>query len=315
MAESLLRMRLFAAVYEERSFTAAAQRENATQSGVSQHIHKLEDQLGVKLLARGTSTVVPTPAGDAYYASCIRVLQAHEEANRVARAFGTGLDGELVVGLTPTMARASLAPTLARFIDEHPNVVVRIVEAYSDVVTDKVRAGEIDFAIVPGVKSDPGMLVSAFARTPELLVSGPAFAARLGLARLAPVRLADLGPVKIVLPTNSQVRRASIEHVLAVAGVTVERRLEIDTMLGTLDFIAKTDWIAILPGIMMVSELARGELQINALAEPAPLLDLYSIQQARRPLSPVALSFLAVLNEETTRLGVDITRALERGRD
>ena len=52
MAGSLRDMRLFVAAYEERSFTAAARRENATQSGVSQHIRKLEGALGVHLFRR-----------------------------------------------------------------------------------------------------------------------------------------------------------------------------------------------------------------------------------------------------------------------
>ncbi len=43
MSESLRDFHLFVAVYEERSFTAAAAREHATQSGVSQHVRKLED--------------------------------------------------------------------------------------------------------------------------------------------------------------------------------------------------------------------------------------------------------------------------------
>jgi LysR family transcriptional regulator, nitrogen assimilation regulatory protein len=64
MSESLRDMRLFVAVYEERSFTAAAAREKSTQPGVSQHIRKLEDRLGVKLFAR-EGAVLPTPAGDA----------------------------------------------------------------------------------------------------------------------------------------------------------------------------------------------------------------------------------------------------------
>ena len=46
MSESLRDFHLFVAVYEERSFTAAAAREHATQSGVSQHVRKLEDSLG-----------------------------------------------------------------------------------------------------------------------------------------------------------------------------------------------------------------------------------------------------------------------------
>ena len=52
MLESLRDIRLFIAVYEERSFTAAAKRENATQSGVSQHIRKIEDRFGVTLFTR-----------------------------------------------------------------------------------------------------------------------------------------------------------------------------------------------------------------------------------------------------------------------
>jgi hypothetical protein len=43
VTESLRDIRIFVAAYEERSFTVAAVREHATQSGVSQHIRKLEE--------------------------------------------------------------------------------------------------------------------------------------------------------------------------------------------------------------------------------------------------------------------------------
>ena len=49
MSASVRDIRLFVAAYEERSFTAAATREHATQSGVSQHIAKLEQHFRVAL--------------------------------------------------------------------------------------------------------------------------------------------------------------------------------------------------------------------------------------------------------------------------
>lgn len=52
MTESLRDIRIFVAAYEERSFTAAAVREHATQSGVSQHIRKLEEGFRVRLFSR-----------------------------------------------------------------------------------------------------------------------------------------------------------------------------------------------------------------------------------------------------------------------
>ena len=46
-------MRAFVSVYEEGSFSAAAVRENATQSALSVQIRKFEELLGVRLFERG----------------------------------------------------------------------------------------------------------------------------------------------------------------------------------------------------------------------------------------------------------------------
>jgi LysR family tcuABC transcriptional regulator len=59
----LRQIRAVIAVCEEGSFTAAAQRENATQSGISQHVAAAERALGVRLFERTPGGVKPTPAG------------------------------------------------------------------------------------------------------------------------------------------------------------------------------------------------------------------------------------------------------------
>src|SRR5690606_1001891 len=90
---------LFVAVYEERSFTLAAARENATQSGVSQHIRKLESAFGVKLFRRLPGEVLPTPAADMYYGHCINLLRTSETAIALMKAHRSGHEGALNVGL------------------------------------------------------------------------------------------------------------------------------------------------------------------------------------------------------------------------
>ncbi len=101
-------IRLFVAAFEERSFTAAARREGATQSGVSQHIRKLEEGLGVKLFVRDKGRVESTPAGDSYYRHCIELLNTHAKATSAVQRHAKGLDGNIVVGLMPTMTRCVL---------------------------------------------------------------------------------------------------------------------------------------------------------------------------------------------------------------
>ncbi len=291
LSESLRDIRLFVAAYEERSFTAAASRENATQSGVSQHIRKLEEFFAVKLFARDSSGVLPTPAGDSYYRHCIEVLRSYGAATRAVRAFSKGGDGAIVVGLMPTMTRCVLAPALVRFIDQHPNIVVRVVEGFSASLTQQVQSGELDFAIVPAFSGGMGLKSRLFLRTPELLVTRRGY----GLAGTGPVRLGERPALKLVVPTKGNTRRELIETYLMSHGVKVDRLLELDAMMGSLDFVARTDWSIILPGLMMAGGHETDVFDAGPIADPPFWLDLILIEPSRRPLSVASALFLDAL--------------------
>jgi LysR family nitrogen assimilation transcriptional regulator len=143
-----------------------------------------------------------------------------------------------------------------------------------------------------------GLKSQLFLRTPEVLVSR----ASSDLEHLAPVDLKSLGPLKLVVPGGQNARRALIETYLASNGVRIDRTLELDAMLGTLDFVANSDWVTILPGIMMVSDVERPLLTINPIVEPVLLLDLVLIEPLRHAPSPAARAFADILQEETERL-------------
>jgi DNA-binding transcriptional LysR family regulator len=167
----LREMQLFVAAYETRSFTTAASREGATQSGVSQHMRKLEQALGVRLFSRDSGRIAATPAADRYYERCVEALRAHAAAIASVRDYRKGLEGRAAVGLMPTMTRCLLAPVLERFIAQHPNANVRIVEGYSAGLTGQVRSGEIDCAIVPEFLTGPGLKSRLFIQSDEVLIS------------------------------------------------------------------------------------------------------------------------------------------------
>ena len=131
-------------------------------------------------------------------------------------------------------------------------------------------AGQLEFAVVPAFSGVAGLKSRLFLRTPELLVSSR----RSPLAHLAPVRLCDLGPLKLVVPSQANTRRRLIETYLASNGVRLERLLELDAMLGTLDFVARTDWIAILPALMMGIETRARLFCVNPIVSPPFSLDL-----------------------------------------
>ncbi len=282
--------RLFVAAYEERSFTLAAAREHATQSGVSQHIRNLEQRHGVQLFQRERGRVQPTPAADVFYVHCLATLRATDAALASLKPFVEGLTGEAAVGVMPTVSAGALAPALVTFRARHPNARVHVVEAYSGALTNMVAGDELDFAIVPAMPPIAALRLRPFFRTEETLVSrrvGPG--GEPGAARLS-----DFSQLRLVLPEAGNVRTDSIRTFLAAHSVEITEFIELNSMMATLDLIARSDWSAILPGLMMAAHSHHPDLLVRPL-EPALPLELVVAEPARRAPSPVAVAFRDIL--------------------
>lgn len=292
---SLRQIRSFVAVYEEGSFTAAAKREGATQSGISQHLKQLEAELGVPLLIRDGRDVEPTLAGKLYYRECVEILKKLEAAQQSVAVHH--IRGVIRVGLMPTFTRSVLAPALDKFLVSAPGSEISITEAYSGVLTEMILKGELDFAIVPAFEGTTGIAHRLLVRDREMLVS-----AKRGKARnLKPVKLSELGPLKVVLPGLQNTRRRNIETYFSVNGVNVTQRLELDAMMGTLQFVAASDWVAILPFVMMVSDLDGDQFDVRPLEDPPFYSEFVLIEPARKAMSPAAALFADILKREAEK--------------
>jgi DNA-binding transcriptional LysR family regulator len=294
---SLRQIRSFVAVYETASFTAAAEREGATQSGISQHIKQLEAELGVNLLVRNGRAVEPTAAGRLYYAECVDVLKRLDAAQQGVAV--KALHGKVRIGLMPTFTRSVLAPALDKFLIAAPGADISVIEAYSGVLTEMVRKGELDFAVVPAFAGAAGLSQQLIIRDRETLVSS-----RQSLEdHLKPVRLRDLDALKIILPGPQNTRRRTIETYLVTNGVRVAQRLELDAMMGTLQFVAASDWVAVLPFVMMMSDLHGDRFSIRPLDDPPFHSEFVLIEPSRRAMSQVATLFAGILKAEAERAG------------
>ncbi|HUI95081.1 MAG TPA: LysR family transcriptional regulator [Xanthobacteraceae bacterium] len=294
----LRQVRAVIAVCEEGSFTRAAERENATQSGISQHVGAVERALKVKLFERTSTGVVPTPAGLRYYRRCVEAVGMLDTAGEEARALASFVTGDLRIGLMPTFTRAVLGPVLDDFLGRHPDVRLHIVEGYSRLLTDMVLADELDFAVVPAFEGRIGLKSRLLVRDREVLLSGP----RRGLVPLAPVRLADCRPFKIIIPGPGNIRRRNLETYFQTHGVEIDAMLEMDAMIGTLEFVARSDWVTVLPSLISVNDITSGEIVVNPLADPPLHAEFVLIQPTRRTLTAQARLFLERFEAEVAHI-------------
>ena len=284
---SLRQIEAIIAVCEEGSFTRAAAREHATQSGISQHVAAAETALGVRLFDRTTAGVTPTPAGLRYYRRCVEAMSLLDCAGEDVQALTGTLAGHLRIGLMPTFTRAALTPTLQHFVAAHPDVRLHVVEAYSATLTEQVLDGALDFAIVPAFEGRVGLRSRLILRDREVLISahGKRF------APLRPVRLADCGPLNVVMPAPDNIRRRNLDIYFQSNNVAVARLIEMDAMMATFDFVARSDFVTVLPGLICINDIGRGEFAVNPI-EPPLYAEFVAISPSRRTLSVPARLFL-----------------------
>ena len=71
-----------------------------------------------------------------------------------------------------------------------------------------------------------------------------------------------------MVPGPDNIRRRNLETYFQSHGVEVAAMLEMDAMIATLEFVARSDWVTILPSVISVNDIGRGELIVNPIAEP-----------------------------------------------
>ena len=208
----------------------------------------------------------------------------------------------------PTFTRAALAPTLDAYVSKYPDVRLHIVEGYSGFLTEKVLADELDFAIVPAFEGRTGLKSRLLLRDREVLISAPSGK----FTPLAPLRLSDCAPLKIVVPGPDNVRRRNLEIYFQTHGVAIERMIEMDAMIGTLELVARSDWVTMLPALICVNDIPKRDLVINPV-EPPLFAEFIVITPARRTLSTAARVFLERFEAELAAIEKSLTATLKAG--
>ena len=177
---NLNRLAIFAALVRAGSFTRAAEELGMTKAMVSQHLARLEQELGVTLLMRSTRRMSLTEAGATFHADCVRILA---EADAAIERVGESRDtprGTLRLTASLDYGIAVLVPKLARFMRQYPAVQVDLV--LSDHITD-VIAERFDLAIRGGWLRDSTLRSTRIGGFRQLLVAAPAYLAEHGTPR------------------------------------------------------------------------------------------------------------------------------------
>jgi DNA-binding transcriptional LysR family regulator len=189
-------LRTFAAVCDLGSFTKAAHRVHLTQSSVSLHIKRLEDQVGSRLIARGARGIVLTEQGEVLLSYTRRILALHKEVEHRLRRDGAGV---VRLGAPEYFNLHALSCLIEQFSALYPGVQLQLKLGIDPDIVALLEEDQLDLAIVSSEIGEAEGV--ALCRERRVWAAGRA----MSLAPDTPAPLA-------MYPSNCRWRQVALEH-------------------------------------------------------------------------------------------------------
>lgn len=188
-------LRYFVAVVSHQSFRRAASELNVSQPPLSRQIQQLEDILGIRLLERTSRGITVTPAGEAYYAEALNILNLVEQSALRANAIGQGQVGRLEIGVFGSSIFDLIPRIVLAFREKFPEIEVALHTMPREEQIKALQERRIDVGFNRFFADYPGL-------TWQTVVSQPMIAAipiHHPLAGREKIALADLQDQPLIL--------------------------------------------------------------------------------------------------------------------
>ncbi len=143
----LRRIQHFQTIVQKNSFTEAAELCHISQSGISQSIKSLEEELGVKLLIRKNRKFELTEAGMHFYRKSLVIVADLEQLCRETIRIDQKTTNGLVIGVLSTYSGDEFNRAIASFSATYPAVEITVVSGNHEDLYDGLRLGKIDLIL------------------------------------------------------------------------------------------------------------------------------------------------------------------------
>ena len=141
-------LKYFLEVARKGKMTSAAESLYVSQPALSKQIKDLEKELGRKLFRRGSRSVSLTEEGLLLYKRAEDIVALAEKTKEEFQSLGEIQGGDLHIGCAESFLIKHLAEKIKALKNKYPLVRYHLTSGDSDVVTDRLDRGLLDFAVI-----------------------------------------------------------------------------------------------------------------------------------------------------------------------
>jgi DNA-binding transcriptional LysR family regulator len=248
------------AVYEQNSYTRAAERLSLTQPAVTQHIKQLEKELGIKIFNRVGNEMKPTNEGDVVIRYAKQSIALYQRMERDILDVQHHLR-KLTVGITHTSESNAVAESLGNYCAKNTGVSISIVSDSIKNLYAMLKNYEIDMAVVEGQMQDES-INSVLLDTDSLVL---VVSNNHSFARKSMVTINELKREKLILRRpSSDTRNLFVAHLEShnISLYEFNVILEVDNISTIKDLIRRDIGVSVLARSACLDELRKGKLTI-----------------------------------------------------
>ena len=260
-------LRAFVAVAEKQHFGSAATILGVSQSTLSQALSALETGLGVQLVERSTRRVFLTTEGRQLLPQAQAVIEAATAFTAAAAGASDPLQGDIRLGLIPTVAPYVLPTLLAGLADRLPGLTLRLIEDQTERLLTGLREGSVDAALI-ALPADTSGITEIPIYDEDFVLALPPGHPLAGKRRVPPTALAAL---PLLLLDEGHCLRDQALDVCRKAGVHAELANTRAASLATaVQCVTGGLGVTLIPESAVNVETARSQLELAYFATPRP---------------------------------------------
>jgi LysR family transcriptional regulator, hydrogen peroxide-inducible genes activator len=284
---TLRQLRYLEALARHRHFGRAAEACAVTQPALSMQIRELEKELDVELVDRRPGAAALTEIGVLIAKRGDEVLAAARDLVDFARHQGRLFEGELKLGVIPTLAPYLLPKLLPLLQARHPDLVVKLRETQTKALVEELVAGDLDAVMLSMPAPEPEIEVIRLFDDPFLLAV-PADDARPEIAR---VRTDEVDLSRLILLEQGHCLRDQALAFCAPEKLDMQPSLGAASLATIMQLVANGYAVTLLPEVAIDAEVRDERIKLLRFAAPEPSR---TIGLAFRRTSPRKADFVAL---------------------
>ncbi|WP_216356086.1 LysR family transcriptional regulator [Alcaligenes faecalis] len=287
-------LRIFCAVAEHGSFTAAAQKVHTVQSNVTMRVKELEAELEQQLFIRQKSGVVLTPAGHTFLAYARRILQLTDESRAALQDTGTP-SGLLRLGSMETTAAIRLPQVLTQYRERYPQVQLSLQTGTTAELIKAIETHQLDGAFVGGFHQNAALTQEEVFEEELVLVSSKT-------VESLPALIEKIPQQTVLVFRTGCFYRSTLEHWFYQAGLVPNQIMEMGTLDGILSCVASGMGITLLPKAIAQNGSLRLPVQCHELPPEVARVKTVFIRRADTNPGSALRSFVALAQAQFAQL-------------